>query len=194
MTYLKFAVVAVTALTAISISSAAQAATFDFETLPPGDVGGVVVLPEGTFTSANSLFNLSSFYFPGAGGSICAFDAAAFNCQVDMVLDFSSAVTGLMFESVGFNGGDFSTISAYDGATFLGSISGFADALLDFSSFGSITQLVFDDSSTGAGYGYGAFKFDQGLPEVPVPAALPLLLTALGGLGIMTRRRAKSAK
>jgi hypothetical protein len=43
-----------------------------------------------------------------------------------------------------------------------------------------------------AGFTEGGGGIDPGVPGIPVPAAFPLMLTALGGLGLMRRRR-KSA-
>jgi hypothetical protein len=40
-----------------------------------------------------------------------------------------------------------------------------------------------------AGFTEGGGGIDPGVPGIPVPAAFPLLLTALGGLGLVRRRR-----
>src|SRR6185369_12293063 len=88
--------------------------------------------------------------------------------------------------SFGVDAGDSVEVSAFFGATFLGSIVVTTQTALDLSSFGTLNRLFFDDSSTGAGIGFGDFKF---VSTVPLPTALPLFASGLGLLGYMARRR-----
>ena len=75
--------------------------------------------------------------------------------------------------------------------------NGFADYLLKgFSLAGlALTDTVqFNLNFTGQNDGKEQFfLIDSDAPAIPVPAALPLLLTGLGGLGWLARRRAKKA-
>mgnify|MGYP002129735176 CR=1 FL=1 len=91
------------------------------------------------------------------------------------------------------DGGDFVALDIFGlGDALLGTVDLTGDVLsLDLSSFGSITRLFFDDSSTGAGFAYSDFSFDQ-TAAVPLPASLPLLAAGMGLLAVARRRSRKS--
>ena len=98
-------------------------------------------------------------------------------------------VSNLTFDIDLAQSGDSVEISAYNGASLLASLTFTVNGLADFSSYGNITRLFFDDSSSAFGVGYSTFTYDAGEAAVPVPAALPLLAAGIGALGIAGYRR-----
>jgi hypothetical protein len=167
----------------------ANALTIDFSAYAPGPLSGSsLVTPNATVSSSSTLFNLSGFFGGGQGGSICPFISASFNCQADLAINFTNPIKNLTFNSYGFDPGDKALISLFNGASLLATLSGYTDQLLDFTANGTITKITIKNQGNGAGYAYGAFKFDA-VSTVPVPAALPLFATAIAGIGLASRRR-----
>lgn len=201
-------------LVAPTVLPTAQASTLlDFTTLTPGYKGASVSLVDGDFTT--TITNTSTF------GSIndVLFESLAVGqpvfsicfisnlCLGDGEIVFSRAVTNLSFNITAVQGGDRVLISAFDsGNNVLGTIDT-STTVTDFSSFGEITRLVFDDvgptgqlpnpstgdfHSQGAGIGYNGFSFDiTPVTAVPVPAAVWLFGSGLLGLvGVARRKKA----
>ena len=75
--------------------------------------------------------------------------------------------------------------------------NGFADYLLKGFTLANLAltdTVQFNLNFTGQNDGKEQFfLIDSDAPPIPVPAALPLLLTGLGGLGWLARRRARKA-
>lgn len=61
---------------------------------------------------------------------------------------------------------------------------------LAFAGFGSVTQIFLSSSSSVS---FDNIVLDSALSSVPLPAALPLFLTALSALGLMGWRRRRTA-
>lgn len=108
-----------------------------------------------------------------------------------MEIAFIGVVSNLMFDVGGYQIGDYVDVNIFGiSNVFLGTIAVTSDVVgLDLSGFGSITRLLFDDSSTAAGVGYANFSFDQVAAPVPLPAGGLLLIGALGGLAALRRRK-----
>jgi hypothetical protein len=173
---------------AVALAAApVSAATLDFSGVQDV-IAPQVVLSNATITNTSGG---NVFVGSGAAGSSDGFCflSPSFNCENDGEIVFSSAVTALTFDIDGADRGDSVEITAFLGATSLGSLTFTANGVADFSSFGSIDRLVFDDSSTAAGVGYSTFSFNAPTGVVPLPAAAPLLLGGLAALGLAARRR-----
>ena len=174
---------------ALATASASDAATITVSGFSSGyQSNTVAIAPEATITSFGT-----DLYFGGAysdPGSFCAI--SGFGCEADLEIAFNGVVSNLIFDVGGYDGGDYVDVNIFGvGNALLGSIAITSDVIgLDLSSFGSITRLFFDDSSTGAGVGYANFSFDQVAAPVPLPAAGFLLIGALGGLAALRRRKA----
>lgn len=168
---------------ALSVSSAAGAATLDFSGLAPGAQGSaVLVLPEATITSFGDDIYVGA---AGIASEICAFNNA-FNCEADLEVDFNSLVSDLSFDVSGWQGGDLVVASAYDELdNLIGSFNISANGSYGFGALADISRVLFDDQSTAAGVAYDNFEFSP----VPLPASLPLLIGALGAMGFAMRRR-----
>ena len=167
-----------------AVSTSAHAATLDFTSLGSGPIGSTTASVAGA-----DITSYGTDLYVGAGpftNSICAISGT---CDNDLLIEFTSAVTNLTFGHGYWSVGDFIEISIYGiGNALLGTYDINSVASVDLSSFGAITSLFFDDSSTAAGVAYGDFRFD--VAQVPLPATLPLLLAGLGAFGVARRRKA----
>ena len=175
---------------ALATASASDAATITVSGFSSGyQSNTVAIAPEATITSFGTDLYFGGAY-SGEPGSFCAI--SGFGCEADLEIAFNGVVSSLMFDVGGYNVGDYLDINIFGiGDIFLGTIAVTSDVVgLDLSSFGSITRLFFDDTSTGAGFGYANFSFDQVAAPVPLPAAGLLLIGALGGLAALRRRKA----
>jgi len=179
-----------------ALTATANADTLDFTELTTTGFTGLktLSLSNATLTTSDDEFYIYTPFENGAAdakGGICAIGGS--NCQAGMEISFTQDIMGLTFQSGSFETGDSATITAFNGATELGSIDVIADMLLDFSGFGVINRLVFvDNDSTAWGISYGGFDF-QTVTAVPLPAALPLFGAALTGMGLIGWKRRKSA-
>jgi len=180
-----------TAALVVGVSAPAGfAASLDFGAFASGAQGSTVLnMGNATVTGFGSdlfVYRPGDFgEFPNWGG-ICSLRG---DCEHDLEIAFTGAVENLTFQSRFHQAGDQATVFAYNGLTLLGSVLVNSDADLDFSGFGAITRLFFDDNSSAAGYGWGEFVFDE-VNQVPLPASTLLLITGLAFL--FTRRRVKA--
>jgi hypothetical protein len=177
-----------------AIATGANADTIDFSGVQ-GSNTSPLVLPGVTITSPFTIL-----VGPGAASQADGFCFLPGSCDGDGEMLFDSAVSNLTFDVDGWNPGDSVVISAFNGPNLLGALNATANGNLDFSGFGAITRLVFDDSSTGAGVGYSTFLFDSGATPPPASAApVPtmsvygLMATILGLFVVARGRLRKSA-
>jgi hypothetical protein len=187
-------------LSTVLACASASAATLNFESLSSGNIGSPSAsLPEALISGTGTILYTNE-YFVGQGGSVCsAFTTPdSTSCTGDLEISFTSAVSRLSFQAIGFDEGDNVTISAYAGSSLLGSllvatppegVPGGEDVVVDFSAFSGVTKLSFEDQkSTGAGLAYGKFSFTPTSP-VPEPATGLLMLLGVAALGQFARRR-----
>ena len=191
-----FAAMALSAIILTASNGIASADTLNFtETgIVDGLTAPVVNLSNATLTSFDTfMFIGGPFSFGDSNGLGIACGAEPLgSCRADWKIDFASDVTNLFFESFAATGGDSVTVSAFLNGGLLSSILVTTNTLVDFSLFGAIDSLLFDDNnSTDAGIGFGDFSFNSA-SEVPLPAAMPLFILGLGGLAGLARLRKKA--
>lgn len=187
-------------LSTVLACASASAATLNFESLGPGNIGSPSAsLPEALISGTGTILYTNEYFF-GQGGSVCsAFTTPdSTSCTGNLQITFTTAVSQLSFQAIGFDEGDNVTISAYAGSSLLGSllvatppegVPGGEDVVVDFSAFSGVTKLSFEDQkSTGAGLAYGKFSFTPTSP-VPEPATGLLMLLGVAALGQFARRR-----
>ena len=180
--------IAIIAATLACLAGGSNAATLSLGSFGVGFYGNTVaVAPEATLTSFGT-----NFFFGGAyldPGSFCAINGGS--CNASLEIAFSTAVSALSFDVGGYDPGDNVSLDIFGlGNVLLGNVGITSNVLgLNLSSFGTITRLMFNDSSSGGGYGYANFRFDQ-VAAVPLPAGGLLLIGAIGGLVALRRRKA----
>lgn len=170
-------------------ASAVSAATLDLATLPQGQYLPTTVTVSGATVTNTEGFSLYALPTP-VGLSICSVDQSGSVCTSDLSITFGTLVSGLSFYLFGSGPGDNVALSIFgQGNALLGTLNlSTPDQLVNLASYGSVSGLVFDQSSTAAGYGFANFTFDV-VPTVPVPASLPLLAGAIAGVAALRRRR-----
>ncbi|MCG8550072.1 MAG: hypothetical protein MI799_06700 [Desulfobacterales bacterium] len=177
------------------ISFATSADTLDFTEIGATGILGTtdITLSNATLTSYGNNFFV---YAPGATGesngkgSICAMQIG---CRADMEISFNEKVMDLTFGVFGYAAGDAVSISAFNDGALVQSLLITSETFVDFSGFGVIDRLFFDDVATGGhGLGYNDFSFSSvSVSAVPLPAAFPLFGAAMVGLGLLGWKRKK---
>ena len=161
----------------------ASAATLDFTGIT-GDQGTSLVLSNATINAVNGTVLVGA---AGESDGFCFFLSNV--CIGNGEILFNNPISNLTFDIDGAQSGDSVEIIAFNGGSNLGSVIATTDGQLDFSGFGTLTSLFFNDNLSSAGVGYSTFQFDeQQQTAIPVPASLPLILGGLGLLGLVGRR------
>ncbi len=177
-----------------AFSSTAHADTLDFT-----EIGATGRLDTELSLSNAKLKSFGShlFIFPGdylfadnGLGGVCAIHSYARGCAMDLEISFTNQVKDLVFDATGFDKGDHVTVSAYNADNLVHSMIITANKQVDFSAFGMIDRLFFDDDSHANGGLYLDFSFTT-VSAVPLPAALPLFGAALAGIGFLGWKRKK---
>ncbi len=181
-------------LLVMGISAPSFADTLDFSEVASGYTGSTEI----NLSNATLYTDAPEFYIGYSGqygetnglGAVCAVDGGS-SCSFDMEISFTDQVEHLSFSSFVVSGGDQAEVSAYNGTTLLGSMLVSSQDTYDFSAFGLITSLFFDDMTTTAysnGIVYGDFNFET-VSAVPLPPSILLFLGALVGLIFLGRKR-----
>jgi hypothetical protein len=159
-------------LLGLGAAQSASASTFDLGTVTPGVTEGLVV---NAGIPAPSLFDDTvNFSLSGVQTAL-----------IGTLTDIESALT----DSVNFT---VDLFSAGDPATSLGSFSG-AGTVLAFSYLNLAAGDYFFKFGGAAGGSFGnAYTYRFEVSEVPLPPALLLFATALGGMAIAGYRRRKN--
>ena len=183
-----------TILTAATISltaSTAFAATLDFVGFGAGQYGSTINVSGATITNTTGGNILVGPSVAGYANGFCSLAMVGFSCEADTEINFNTTVSNLSFWLDGSDNGDSLALTLHGiGDAFLTTLNfTVPDQLIDLSSYGNVTRLVFDDSSSASGYGFSRFNFDSGVAPIPLPASLPLLLGAIGIFGALKRRR-----
>jgi len=178
----------------ISTSLSAGAISLNFAPVQ-GNNGPTLLLPE---VEINALSTGSTVLVgPSAAGETDGFCflSSTDTCASLGEMIFTSPVNNLSFDIDLFApGGDALEIFINNGTAFLGSIIVTASGNLDLSGFGTLTQLFFNDTSSGDGAGFSTFSFNStNLSVVPLPASLPLYGTGLALLGFLGWRKKRKA-
>ena len=166
----------------------AAAATLDFTGLA-GNQGASLSLSNATI---NAFDGGTVLVGVGAANQADGFCFLSSGCETDGEILFDNPISNLSFDVDVASAGDNVEISAFNGGALLGSLTATSNGNLDFSGFGTLTRLFFDDSSTASGVGYSTFEFDDASATIPLPASLPLLLGGIGLLGLFRRRGASA--
>jgi PEP-CTERM motif len=195
-------VLAIAAFAAATIASPASAVVINFDNLGNGvqvtnQYPGVIFSSQAgsrILTTAQNLGSSTPNFICSAavGGSI--------NCVDDVYLDFTTAVSGLSFVSVGDNNvGDVGDVRVFAGATLLGTVDIIVDGVfatphvINLSAFAGITRIEIARITDGGGLGYDDFTFTVGAVNGAVPEASTwaMMLAGFGAIGAAMRRRAR---
>ena len=176
----------------------AQAAVIDFEDLSNGDI--VTTQYSGvTFSSSGSSVNKVTTQ-PGIGfgnNFLCTAGGAgaSINCTDDTILTFASGVSNLSFWQVGDNTtGVVAMVDVFVGGVLSATVDilGFDDFstpnLVDLTAFSNVTSIRIHSITDRGGLGWDDFSYDAA-NVVPLPAGMVLLLSALGPVCVLRRRR-----
>jgi PEP-CTERM motif-containing protein len=182
-------------LTAVSLAAlapatpAAASTTIDFESTAPGLQPGPLIIGDATFSSPGNIY-VQDFNFDGNLQACAAFEP---QCNAELDVAFSSAISGLTFLAAGDNaastltvflnllgGGTDTVLFTLDGA------SGTYDTI-DLSAYSNILSFTLNTDDP-YGLSYDNFTYDAA-GAVPEPATWAMMIFGFGAIGFGMRRR-----
>lgn len=188
------------ALAAALVATPAAAVTINFDDVPAPTV--ITNQYAGAVFSSEAGFNVltlavAATYDTTVPNIICSGLATTVNCFSDVYVDFTSAVNGLSFYTVGDNSaGDLADVRVFSGATLLGTVDVVGDAdpfnttiVIDLAGFADVTRIEIVDIADPLGLGFDDFTFESGPTGggVPEPGVWALMLLGFGGAGAALR-------
>lgn len=185
------AAIAVVAIGAVSTVTAASAARLDgtytfggqYSYTPPLVPGGVLTV---TKVYGDSLSERTGDFADLLDGSFVAGPVQ----DIDIIPGFSNSDVTWSFDSASLGTIDFGIYESIDGAILgVNPLSFLLEGTMTAIHNGVTSMGVFNFTGTTTGNGSGSFSYSAIFPAVPVPAALPLLLTGFGALGAVGARR-----
>lgn len=172
-----------------------QAAVLDFSSIVAGNAATPLYVPGSEGVGATIMSETGSVLVgasaAGQNDGFCFTTDPTTSCEFGGSMMFDMAVSNLMFDIDGASvTSDSVTITAFLEGMMVGSgIFANGNETLDFSAFGALDTLVFEDNSTAAGVGYSTFVFDSMPAPVHAPTSLAILGLGLAWLA-STRRKA----
>jgi hypothetical protein len=187
------------AIACVVATSPARAELITFEDLTDGTVvtnqyAGVV------FSSIGQDNLVTTQGGIGFGSNFICTGAVSINCTGETILTFSTPVSNLSFFQVGDNAtGVQASVDVFTGGAFNSTVDilGFntfnTPDLVDLTAFSNVTSIRIYNITDPGGLGWDNFNFTSSAGATPLPAALPLFASGLGGLGLLGWRRKRKA-
>ena len=135
-------------------------------------------------------------FLPGNGRYVDLDGSTSFSGSFDNQVPFSALTTyTLSFDLAGSQRGDTNVVDVIFGTASqsytMNSLDPFTTYMLSFTTNGAANYQIFFKNNGGDNIGalLDNVKVSTGVSEVPVPAALPLMASALGIFGLSRRRK-----
>lgn len=176
----------------LDLSEVGKAASLAVGGLITNTDGGEILAVFGTDNPENTATNAPSF------DSFCAIAGPGSFCIQDFEIEFDEPVQDVAFEIAGGEGdNDSVTVGVYSGLDLLDTVVFDASGVADLGAYSGITRLTFavsddvtprdGDIPGNRGVSFGEFE-NAVLAPIPLPATLPLFMTAFLGLYGLRRR------
>ena len=152
--------------------------------------GGWTVLSGSVDVIGNGFYD----FFPSNGNYIDLDGSTTLSGSFDNQIPLGATTEyTLTFDLAGSQRGDTNTVNVIFGTTSasytLASSDVFSTYMLSFITNGDANYQIFFKNNGGDNYGALLDNVNVSVSSVPVPAALPLMASALGALGLLRRRK-----